>query len=278
MKSIKSFKIITVIFLSVLFGKTSNVQAMLPKSESGKAIITLVQGDLVQQSFDDPKHSAIVNAANPSLGGGGGITGIIWNTAGSLTKLGTAALNDPKNKDKVENGKLKIGQAVVTTSQNLFTRNNNKVKWVIHTPGPSLGSRGNQPTKTHEQELRNSYYNSLKVADDENIHTIAFPTISVGLYYYPFLKGTQTAIKAVVDYLKDNPQTKIKEVRFVLFHRYSSGNESGYQSAQQTRDAYVAELKTALVEVDDVTKLDIYQNLKSSTKHATISPQAFQLK
>jgi O-acetyl-ADP-ribose deacetylase (regulator of RNase III) len=172
----------------------------------------LTIGDITRQPFEDPAHSAIVNAANQGLHGGGGITGAIWRAAGDLTDVCQEALQDPKNKQKVDADGLKVGQAVITSSKKL--KNIQVVDYVIHTPGPH-GVDADRAAL-----LANCYRNCLQVAQENDIHTIAFPSISTGIYGYPLKEATRIAISTVLAYLKEHQETTcIKEIRFIVWDK-----------------------------------------------------------
>jgi O-acetyl-ADP-ribose deacetylase (regulator of RNase III) len=153
--------------------------------------ITLVRGDITEQSVD-----AIVNAANSSLLGGGGVDGAIHRRGGP------AILADCRKLRAGHYGKgLPTGQAVATTAGELDAR------WVIHTVGP-----------VHSQSLDRSallascYRESLRVADELGARTIAFPAISAGIYGWPMNDAARIAMETV-----RATETKVEEVRFVLF-------------------------------------------------------------
>lgn len=184
--------------------------------------ITLTIGDLTRQHFDNPASSAIVNAANPGLHGGGGITGAIWKAAGDLTDVCQETLQNPKNQHKIDADGLKIGQALITHSQQLKSKN--IVDWVIHTPGP----HGTDADR--EKLLANCYRNCLQVAEENKISTIAFPSISTGIYGYPLKEAVHIAVTTIVTYLREHEgKSLIKEVRFIVWD-------------QQTLEAYHKEL------------------------------------
>ncbi len=153
-------------------------------------------GDITEEDTQ-----AIVNAANSTLMGGGGVDGAIHR------KGGPAILEECKKirKEKYPEG-LPTGEAVITTGGNL------KADYVIHTVGPICGGRF---TKREEKLLYNAYYNSLKLAKEKGIKTISFPSISTGAYRCPVDKAAKTAIKAVIDFIKN--ENYVEEVRFVLF-------------------------------------------------------------
>jgi Macro domain. len=156
-----------------------------------KGSISFVKGDITLQDTD-----AIVNAANSSLLGGGGVDGAIHKAAGP-------ALDEECRRI----GYCPTGQAVITTGGNL------KAKYVIHTVGPIWhGGTRNEP-----ELLASCYRNSLKLAEEKDIKTIAFPSISTGAYGYPIEQAAHIAVKTVSDYLKTS--NTIKEVRFVLFSK-----------------------------------------------------------
>ena len=160
-----------------------------------KARICLVQGDITDVDAD-----AIVNAANPSLMGGGGVDGAIHR------KGGTKILEECKLIRAKEWPKgLPTGKAVVTSGGNL------KARYVIHTVGPIWhgGTRG------EAELLADAYRNSLKLAVSKGSKTIAFPSISTGAYGYPIEEASRTALETVKDFLED--EDKIDKVMFVLF-------------------------------------------------------------
>jgi O-acetyl-ADP-ribose deacetylase (regulator of RNase III) len=156
--------------------------------------LRLVQGDITRQTSD-----AIVNAANSSLMGGGGVDGAI-HQAGGL------AILDECKQIVSRQGRLATGKAVITTGGNL------RAKHVIHTVGPIWrgGSQG-------EPELLSSAYReSLKLAAENNLSSLAFPSISTGVYGYPVNEAARVAINTVITFLSRGT-TSIKEVAFVLF-------------------------------------------------------------
>lgn len=156
--------------------------------------IQVIQGDITRQKVD-----AIVNAANESLLGGGGVDGAIHSAAGKALELACRKIHDEK-------GGCKTGEAVITTGGNL------PAKFVIHTAGPVW--RGG---KQQEAELLScAYSNSLRLAAENGIKTIAFPNISTGIYGFPKEQASKIAVSAVVDFLNNN-KTSIEKVIFVCF-------------------------------------------------------------
>jgi len=158
--------------------------------------LILKVGDITEENTQ-----AVVNAANSTLMGGGGVDGAIHR------KGGPSILEECK---KIRNEKypdgLPTGEAVITTGGNL------KADYVIHTVGPICRGRF---TKREEELLYRAYYNSLKLAKENGIRTVSFPSISTGAYRCPVDKAAKTALKAVVDFIKK--EDYIEQIRFVLF-------------------------------------------------------------
>jgi O-acetyl-ADP-ribose deacetylase (regulator of RNase III) len=155
--------------------------------------IEIIQGDITKQKVD-----AIVNAANSSLMGGGGVDGAIHRAGGP-------AILEECKKIVARQGGCSTGEAVITTGGNL------PAKFVIHTVGPVWsGGKNNEPDK-----LSNCYKNSLRLAVENKVETIAFPNISTGIYGYPKNEAARVAIGTVVAHL-ENDHT-ITKVYFVCF-------------------------------------------------------------
>ncbi|MFF4501105.1 O-acetyl-ADP-ribose deacetylase [Streptomyces sp. NPDC001401] len=153
--------------------------------------ITLVQGDITRESVD-----AIVNAANSSLLGGGGVDGAIHRRGGP------AILEECRKLRASQYGKgLPTGQAVATTAGDLDAR------WVIHTVGPVWSA-----TEDRSGLLASCYRESLRVADELGARTVAFPAVSTGIYGWPIDDGARIAVETV-----RAADTAVEEVRFVLF-------------------------------------------------------------
>jgi len=158
--------------------------------------LSIIQGDITKQATD-----AIVNAANPSLMGGGGVDGAIHRAGGP-------AILEECKQIVSRQGRLPTGKAVITTGGNL------KAKHVIHTVGPVWhgGDKG------EPELLASAYRESLKVAADNNLSSISFPSISTGAYGYPVAEAAKVAISTVASFLNEHT-TSLKEVIFVLFDR-----------------------------------------------------------
>ncbi|HEX7107243.1 MAG TPA: O-acetyl-ADP-ribose deacetylase [Acidothermaceae bacterium] len=153
--------------------------------------IELVLGDITDQRVD-----AIVNAANSSLLGGGGVDGAIHRRGGPAILAECQALRAGHL-----GGGLPTGQAVATTAGNLNAR------WVIHTVGPVFAKR-----EDRSHLLASAYRESLRVADELGAKTVAFPAISAGIYGWPADGAARIAVSTVRD-----AATSVDEVRFVLF-------------------------------------------------------------
>ena len=151
----------------------------------------LVRGDITQQAVD-----AIVNAANSSLLGGGGVDGAIHRAGGP------EILDACRKLRASQYGKgLPTGQAVATTAGRLSAH------WVIHTVGPVWSA-----SEDRSAQLVSCYRESLRVADELGARTVAFPAISTGIYRWPIDDGARIAIETVRE-----ATTNVTEVRFVLF-------------------------------------------------------------
>ncbi|RNG08192.1 O-acetyl-ADP-ribose deacetylase [Streptomyces botrytidirepellens] len=153
--------------------------------------LTLVQGDITAQHVD-----AIVNAANSSLLGGGGVDGAIHRRGGPEILDACRSLRASRY------GKgLRTGQAVATTAGRLDAR------WVIHTVGPVWSA-----AEDRSGLLASCYRESLRVADELGARTVAFPAISTGVYRWPMEDAARIAVETV-----RTADTAVEEVRFVLF-------------------------------------------------------------
>jgi len=153
--------------------------------------IELVRGDITDQRVD-----AIVNAANSSLLGGGGVDGAIHRHGGPTILAACQALRASRY-----GGGLPAGQAVATTAGDLPAR------WVIHTVGPVYSG-----SPRDAELLASCHVESLRVADELGASSVAFPAISTGEYGYPLAEAAAVAVRSVRD-----ATTAVSEIRFVLF-------------------------------------------------------------
>lgn len=156
--------------------------------------LTLVQGDITRQTVD-----AIVNAANSSLLGGGGVDGAIHRAGGPQ-------ILEECKRIRATKGECPTGQAVITTAGRL------PAKRVIHTVGPVWkGGRHGEVAL-----LRSAYTSSLALAAAERLRTIAFPSISTGAYRFPVTRAAAIALQAIAQHCQNMPDAH-DEVRMVLF-------------------------------------------------------------
>jgi O-acetyl-ADP-ribose deacetylase (regulator of RNase III) len=157
--------------------------------KAGQSVLELVEGDITLQDTD-----AIVNAANTSLLGGGGVDGAIHRAGGPQILEECRRL-----------GGCPTGEARITTGGNL------KARYVIHTVGPVYRDGFHREPEL----LASCYRESLKLASAKGLESVAFPSISTGAYGYPLADAARIALKTVKEYLADHPE--IERVRFVLF-------------------------------------------------------------
>jgi O-acetyl-ADP-ribose deacetylase len=159
------------------------------KTTIHQSILEIVQGDITQQDIE-----AIGNAANSALAGGGGVDGAIHRAGGPtlMSELRTKYKGCP------------TGSAVITSGGNL------KANYVIHAVGPRYSG-----SPKDAELLSSAYRKSLELCMQNKISSIAFPSISTGIYGYPVEEASRIALKTVTDYLKEHPEMKL--VRFVLF-------------------------------------------------------------
>ena len=169
--------------------------------------IQVVQGDITRQE----DLAVIVNAANSSLRGGGGVDGAIHRAAGPELKKESSAL-----------APIGPGQAVITGAYRLPNR------FVIHCVGPVYGVH-----KPEEEFLASCYRNALYLAEKQQVDSIAFPAISTGVYGYPMREAAQVMFKTIIEVI---PELKhIKKIRIVLFDR------PAYELHRQVLEACQAE-------------------------------------
>lgn len=162
-----------------------------------KERLEIVKGDITKLEVD-----AIVNAANKTLLGGGGVDGAIHRAAGPKLLAECRTLNG-----------CETGEAKITKGYNL------PAKHVIHTVGP-VWHGGN---KGEPELLRSCYTNSLRIAVENRLKTIAFPSISTGVYGYPIDEAAEISFNAVKDFLESNSPEGLEKVYFICF------NEKNYQ-------------------------------------------------
>ena len=176
--------------------------------------VAIMEGDITKQTTD-----AIVNAANSSLMGGGGVDGAIHRAGGP-------AILEECKKIVARQGRLPTGQAVITRGGNL------KAQYVIHTVGPVWrGGSGNEA-----ELLRSAYYECLKLATESKLASISFPSISTGAYGYPVNQAAKITVSTVVSFLKEQA-TSLKDIVFVLF------DSRTYQSYCSALQAYLNRLE-----------------------------------
>jgi O-acetyl-ADP-ribose deacetylase (regulator of RNase III) len=158
--------------------------------------VVVAVGDITEQDTD-----AIVNAANASLMGGGGVDGAIHRAGGDEILAECKEIR----RTRFPNG-LPAGEAVITTGGKL------PALYVIHTVGPIYGRHDGKEAEL----LANCYHNSLTLAVEKNLASIAFPAISTGVFGYPQAEAAQVASKTIENFLQTDHQ--LNEVRLVFFH------------------------------------------------------------
>ncbi len=163
--------------------------------------VKVLQGDITKIAAD-----VIVNAANTSLLGGGGVDGAIHRAGGKR-------ILEECRKIRQQQGGCEVGEAVVTTAGNL------PASFVIHTVGPVWNGGKNG----EERKLMNCYVNTLNLACKNHARSIAFPNISTGIYRFPKALAAQIALEAVSAFLHSNPGSRLERILFVCF------DEENYQ-------------------------------------------------
>lgn len=157
--------------------------------------VRIAVGDITAQHVD-----ALVNAANSTLLGGGGVDGAIHRAGGP------AILEECREIRRTKYPKgLPTGEAVLTTGGNLPAR------YVIHTVGPIFGQAAGRDAEL----LAACYQNSLRLANENSLHTIAFPAISTGVYGYPLSQAAAISSQAIKEFLAED--NLIKEIRLIFF-------------------------------------------------------------
>ena len=162
--------------------------------------LEIIQGDITKSDVD-----AIVNAANCSLLGGGGVDGAIHMAAGTGLLHECRGLNG-----------CRTGEAKITRGYRLPARH------VIHTPGP----RWRDGQHGEPELLASCYRNCLRLASENGCHTVDFPSISTGIYHFPLDQAAQIAVREITAYLADHPE--ITRVRMVCF---DSRTRAAYEAA-----------------------------------------------
>ena len=165
--------------------------------------VSIIRGDITTLEVD-----AIVNAANTSLLGGGGVDGAIHRAGGPQ-------ILEECRKIRNRQGGCAVGEAVITSGGNL------KAKYVIHTVGPVWNGGNGEEDKL----LARCYFNSLKLAIENDIRTIAFPNISTGIYGYPKGRAAEVATDAVREFLKSD-----SSISKLIFCCYDEENFKVYKS------------------------------------------------
>lgn len=179
--------------------------------------LELVRGDITRQDTE-----AIVNAANPTLMGGGGVDGAIHRAGGP------AILGECKRIVQTLPGRrLPPGEAVITTGGNLPAR------YVIHTVGPVWRGGG----EGEEEILARAYRSSLKLAKEKGLRSVAFPSISTGAYGFPVQRAARVALRTILDFLRANPGA-FRLVRMVL---WSEEDFRAYREALEELQATAAD-------------------------------------
>jgi len=153
------------------------------------SILELTEGDITEMDTD-----AIVNAANSRLQHGGGV-------AGAIVRKGGWIIQEESNKI----GYVPVGEAAITTAGKL------KTKYVIHAVGP-VWRDGNE---NEDEKLKNATLNSLKLADRNNLRSIAFPAISAGIFGFPIDRCAKIMLSTTIEYL--NEETRLERVIFCLY-------------------------------------------------------------
>ena len=181
---------------NAVFLRSKNWEEIVGVSTTiNKTKLTLIQGDITEQETD-----AITNAANNTLLGGGGVDG-------AIRRAGGPQILEECMEIRKKQGGCDTGEAVITAGGNLAAR------YVIHTVGPIWrGGERNEP-----KLLTNCYNNSLRLAVENGIKTISFPSISTGVYGYPVDKASQIALKTTIAFLQSDDS--LDEVVFVLYDR-----------------------------------------------------------
>jgi O-acetyl-ADP-ribose deacetylase (regulator of RNase III) len=171
----------------------------------GKATLEIAHGDITALAVD-----AIVNAANVQLQHGGGV-------AAAISRKGGPTIQQESDALIAKRGPLETGDAVITSGGKL------PAKFVIHTVGPVWGDQDERESDTL---LRRAVRNSLKLADEHNLKTIAFPAISTGIYHFPVDRAAKLMLAEAADYLRGK-----KSLERVVFCLYDDATYQTFEKA-----------------------------------------------
>lgn len=189
----------------------------------GTRTITIKQGDIVNENVD-----AIVNAANTGIGNpksAGGVAGAIFNKALNETdaKTGTVKsyLDDywaevNKNYPKKDTIRCATGDACTTEA---YALKNQGVEKIIHAVGPDCGDKSKSMSDDQKNELTGAYQSALREANKYNLTSIAFPFISAVIFACNNNEASEIALMAVINYLKQHPESSVNDIRFILFSK-----------------------------------------------------------
>lgn len=172
--------------------------SMLPDKESrmknrfGKTVVELIEGDITEMNVD-----AIVNAANSRLAHGGGVAGVIVRKGGRIIQ------EESDVWVKAWGGEVSVGSSAITSGGDLPAR------YVIHAVGPRMGE-GDE-----DEKLKKVTLSSLRMADQHNLISIAFPAISTGIFGYPMDRCAEMMLSTVIEYMQN--ETKLERIVFCLF-------------------------------------------------------------
>ncbi len=174
------------------------MEVLTEKEINGKKV-KVVLGDITLENTE-----AIVNAANSLLKHGGGV-------AGAIVRRGGRVIQEESDRIVKERGAVPVGSAVYTSGGEL------KAKYVIHAVGPVWGE-GDE-----ERKLRSAVRSALELADQLGVKSVALPAISTGIFGYPKEEGVRTIVDEVVRFLKEKPETSIKEIHLTAIDRETAG-------------------------------------------------------
>lgn len=199
-----SLCITTTLLSGAFLGKSSPANLAQTFTLTPQIQLIITQGDITQAPVQ-----AIINAANEELQGGGGVCGAIFNAAGwdQLQNACNAIVN-PNTEDQNNGILCSTGQACITPSFNLKSTG---IQWIIHAVGPIYDG-----TTGQDSELASAYTNSLIIAGQKKLTSIAFPFISSGIYGFPKQSAATLALTGVKNYCKQNPKTSVTKIYFVL--------------------------------------------------------------